>query len=215
MRFLTWLFSIQTDHVQTVVDTDQDRVASVPPPVATVAPRMPVSRPQKATRGNAHFASCLSRYPHLAPRDASVKAFVVWMQEQGEHGEHEQCWLQEYYLCACQMTGVEKMPGKWFGKALLANGCRRRQKETVRGGERYRPYVVEIPPLGQSFANDDSNVVPIGNRKRQKPPIVAASARSGTSAHRRKRFAPAPQAGAHKAAGKGVCRAGIHEAAAC
>ena len=161
-----------------------------PPPVATVAPRVPVNRPQKAisaASGHQHFLGCLASVPSLAPRDASVRAFLVWLQDLGEADDPwEQSELLSDYESICDLTGVEAMPAKWFGRALEANGCHRWQAELTKDGRRWRPYFVQIPPV---LADAKPAVIPSGKVKDFRGPKQRKSARSGTS----KRFASNPQ----------------------
>lgn len=111
----------------------------------TPAPVLPTKA--RAPTQYEHFLQCLSRAPAVRPREASVWAFVTWMQELGEHKGREQALLYEDYKSICRKTGVERMPWKWFGEAVEGLGCRRWKEEMERDGERARPIFVRIPPL--------------------------------------------------------------------
>lgn len=103
-----------------------------------------------------HFLHCLARAPDLRPREASLWAFVTWMQELGEDGGREQAVLYEDYRVMCRKTGVERMPWKWFGKAMEARGCRRWKADLNRDGDRARPWWLWIPPAMAGVGTCDS-----------------------------------------------------------
>lgn len=155
------------------------------PPPALVAASLchdPDNAPRNATGGqaqNTHFLSCLSRLPMLAPREASVRAFLEWLQELEEAGvEWEQSELLRDYQAICDMAHLTQvMPGKWFWRALEANGCTRRQAELTVDGRRWRPYMVTIPKTLSKFGTNAT--FPNGKKAVETRVVSAKSSRSG------------------------------------
>lgn len=157
-----------------------------PPPVepsfAPMSTRGTTSAPTKATGGRDQFACfhrCLARFPHLAPRDRSVGAFVAWMQELGEAGQHDYAELVEYYATICELTGAAQMPPKWLWRGLEQHGCHRWQELRFLDGHRWRPYVVWIPTVASDRGN--GVVIPNGKVEAIRALKRAAGSRSGAS----------------------------------
>lgn len=168
-----------------------------PPPlplVAVTSSRVPtneaIAAPEIATGGKERFAAfhqCLQRFRHLAPRDASVGAFVAWLQELQAAGQWDYADLLEQYRSVCEMTGAAEMPGKWFWRGLQANGCHRWLDERSVDGRRYRPYVVFVPLAANDYATSDK--FPLSNLDARRALKVRASARAGTPQRRSARGA--------------------------
>lgn len=127
----------------------RDSVGHVEPVPDSVPTRPVTARTRPDTDGHEPntFRRLCAQYSHLAPRDASVGAFLVWLQDLGE------CWysweqreLYESYDVQCRLTGAEPMPWRFFGRALDGHGCHRWRQECVDDdGRRRRPMFVRIP----------------------------------------------------------------------
>lgn len=93
------------------------------------------------------FLGLCEDYAHLAPRDTSLAAFLDWLRasEDTDDRDWEQSELAEAYEEICCLAEVEAMPGRFFGRGLLAHGCTRWQANLKRNGKRWRPYIVHIP----------------------------------------------------------------------
>ena len=157
-----------------------------PDPDAPAAPALPCPPANAATnatggsRRHEHFLSCLATVPSLAPRDASVRAFLTWLQDLDEAGDWEQSELLQDYESICDLTNVEAMPGKWFGRALEANGCRRWQAELVKDGRRWRPYMVRIPEtLSKVGTSGHGQIIAMRPVLRDRTRIAASLPKSG------------------------------------
>ena len=148
-----------------------------PPPMPLVAASLSIVPPRVPTSTEA-FLRCLARVPHLAPREATVGAFVAWLQELGEAGDWEQAELVEQYKSICELTHVTVMPAKWFGKALECHGCHRWQADVWIDGERWRPMMVHVPHVASKSATDATS--PIRNSATQIEGKRVQCARSGS-----------------------------------
>lgn len=146
---------------------------SVPAVLAAVPPKPPTSAEA--------FRRCLAQVPNLAPREASMGAFVAWLRVHGEHGDWEQSELLEQYEIICELTRVEAMPAKWFGKALEKQGCRRWQASLVVDGERWRPMMVHVP-AASPVKQESETKTPNGNEEGVPWPELPKRARAGTYA---------------------------------
>lgn len=143
-----------------------------PPPMATVpslpkvtAKRMP-PMPTVDVSGADHFLACVKRYDYMAPRDASICAFIAWKQERGEAGRRLQSELCEEYQAICDYAGTAPMPGKWFGKAMLVHGASRCQEECGTMAKRRRYYAVYIPRIATDRARKRRQSAPVANGHR-------------------------------------------------
>ena len=120
-----------------------------PPPSGAVA--MPIAAPHMPTGAHENPGTAFLRLAqsraYMAPRDASVTAFLAWLRELGEAGTWVQEELYQEYRHICHLSGTDgaQMPAKWFGKALEDHGCRRWKAELLREGHRWRPMMVTIP----------------------------------------------------------------------
>ncbi len=178
-----------------------------------MAPSVATASDVAANRGSA-FLRLAATHGFMAPREASVGAFVAWLQELGEAGDWEQHELLGEYETICDLTGVEPMPGKWFGKALERHGCTRREAKLWVDGKRYRPIMVSVPAVATKPADvvpteathGQTNVVPLGNKRPQTRAVNQKVSRSGSQAKAR-RLSGGGKARAY--------RADIAEAVAC
>ena len=163
------------------------------PAIATASPTVPDAS-RIATSECLRFRAAMKRFPHLAPKDASVGAFVRWFIELGEAGDYEQAELREYYEQICAMTNVSPMRPRYWGRALEAHGCRRWQTSLLVDGQRCRPVMVRVPwePVpppdvaidAQGRALTANNVIPFGNKRHSNARGSQKRSRSGTKAHR-------------------------------
>lgn len=165
-RLTALLWKPRSDTVRTGSAPVVDRVTMV----ATLSPRVPTSAEA--------FLRCLARVPHLAPREATVGAFVAWLQELGEAGDWEQAELVEQYKSICELTHATVMPAKWFGKALEGHGCHRWQADVWIDGERWRPMMCHVPHVASKSATNAT--FPIKHSAVEKREVLAKSARSGS-----------------------------------
>ena len=86
-----------------------------PPVHGAVPAHMPnVQDVQDDVPDRATFSRLCARYSHLVPREQSVGAFVLWLQELHETGHWSLHDLYDDYLVVCELTGVEAIPEKWF-----------------------------------------------------------------------------------------------------
>ena len=178
-----WLDALATRLGWKRAPSDSVRTGSVPvaakvaltlPGSLTLSPRVPTSADA--------FLRCLARMPRLAPREASVGAFVAWLQELGEAGDWEQAELVEQYKSICELTHATVMPAKWFGKALEGHGCHRWQADVWIDGERWRPMMCHVPHVASKFATNAT--FPIRNSAAQTEGKAGKCARSGSRVHR-------------------------------
>ena len=170
MRFLTAIFGKRSEPPPQVA-------ASLAPVLAPV----PVSAPGKATGGESQFQCfhrCLKLFPHLAPRDASVGAFVAWLQELGCAGEWDYPDLLENYFSICEMTGAATMPGKWFWRGMESHSCHRWRADRDLDGYRWRPWIIYVPLVASDRVTGD--VIPNGKISALRAQKQALRARSGT-----------------------------------
>ncbi len=146
--FLSWFKTpFRNPQVGAPADADGTRVTACGTD-ATVTVNDP-TRPDDDGHGSTTFRQLCAKYSRLAPRDASVGAFLVWLQE------IEECWysweqreLFDYYDTQCRLTRAEPMPWRFFGAALDAHGCHRWRQECVaEDGRRRRVMFVRIPEV--------------------------------------------------------------------
>jgi len=174
-----------------------DSVRPCPPPIApatTVISPTPPNSGREAAPDYPRFRAALKRFPHLAPKDATVGAFVRWFIEIGASGDYEQAELFEHYEHICRMTNVTPMRPRYWGRALEAHGCRRWEASMVIDGQRCRPVMVRVPwePVpppdiaidarGRVLTAD--NVIPFGSKQRANARKRQKQSRSGSKAHR-------------------------------
>lgn len=152
------------------------------PPVPLVA-EAPLRVPHKPVTDAEAFLRCLALMPHLAPREASVGAFVAWLQELGETGEHYQADLLANYEGILDLVhsrvGVEQMPAKWFGRALETHGCRRWKAEEECDGHRWRPMKVWVPHTAASRGTGGATF-PHGHNRHPSGPNRGRNSRTGS-----------------------------------
>lgn len=200
MRFLTAFFGPKRD----------------PAPVPGSLQPMPAADATSVTGGitlreqRHRYLQCLGHFGHLAPRQASVAAFVTSLQDYGWSGEWDYQKLLREYDIVCKGTGAIRMPAKWFWKGLEGQGCHRWRAEREKDGNyenRHRPYVVWVPRVASDHGTDAA-----------RPPDRVVSL------HRSKKtgFAPRKSVEGQRSVGhpksgwqeKGVYRAGIDKAVA-
>ena len=194
------------------------------PPNGTAGDFSPQSAPQMGAhdaidgQGRAiAFLRCLSRYPHLAPKDASAGAFVHWLAEHGQAGDWEQSELRDEYEHICDLSQLHPMAAKYWGRALEAHGCQRWQTTVYVDGVRCRPLMVRVPwrPTAPAAVATDSqgkalaanNVIPLGSKRPHSRALQTQISRSGArvkAVHR-----------TTDRRGEGGYRADIAEAVAC
>ena len=114
------------------------------PADATHNPAMPPDAMSGKDRVTA-FTRLRQQWPHMAPQDATIGAFLAWLRELGEAGSWEQAELRDEYEHICWLTGEPPMSKRWFGKALEGHGCHRWQAYMVIDGQRRRPMFVYVP----------------------------------------------------------------------
>ena len=183
-----------------------------------IAPAVPSVGAYDAIDGQGRavaFLRCLSRYPHLAPKDASAGAFVHWLAEHGQAGDWEQSELRDEYEHICDLSQLHPMAAKYWGRALEAHGCQRWQTTVYVDGVRCRPLMVRVPwrPTAPADVATDSQgkalaantVIPLGSKRPHSRALQAQISRSGTRIKSRRQGT----------GGKGAFRADIAEAVAC
>ena len=95
--------------------------------------------------GNGSANRAVSRFPKLAPKGTSAKAFAEWMAEIGCQGEYLQDELLETYLAVCQLAGLKPMPTQAFGYSMRECGCLRWRLDMRTRGRGRRVWMIHIP----------------------------------------------------------------------
>jgi hypothetical protein len=87
----------------------------------------------------------VKRFPKLAPKEPSAKAFATWMAEVKCTGEYLQDELFETYMAVCQLAGFNAMPKQAFGFAMRDCGCPRWRLDMRTRGKGRRVWMIHIP----------------------------------------------------------------------
>lgn len=122
-------------------------------------PKSPARAPSVPTGGHERFLARVAKQPKLAPREATVRGFLEWYIDDVGSDDCELADLYEDYRTICELTNVERLPFKWFGKALDGFGCVREKVDYIVGNERIRPFMVRFP---KQLGEIDRNAFPGG-----------------------------------------------------
>jgi len=112
------------------------------------------------------FRRLFSSRPHLAPADATIPAFIVWLRDElGWAGQHYQEDLWCEYVQVCRVAGYRPIKWKKFGRGLEEAGFKPYQTEIRESGQRKRLMAVDLSDRKPAVAAIAINMAAIRDRK--------------------------------------------------
>jgi len=147
-KFTSWLFGrrkndCQYERINVVAFNPAYGVTSANDDTIDLAP-------PKTTQKRLGTAAkrAIDAMPHLSPKDASVAAFVVWLQALDMTGDWVQEDLYDEYEWINTLSERDPIALKSFGRELVKAGCRKWQADLRRQDKsRYRPWIITIPDI--------------------------------------------------------------------